>query len=242
MKFRYILFDLDGTLSASGPGITRSAQYALHKMGIEEPDADSLTFFVGPPLNLTFREHYGMDEGESKQAIIWFQERYNTKGVFENKLYSGIKEMLEILKCSGRILAIASSKPENLVYKVLESYDIKSYFTVIVGSDPALEVDNKAGADNKQQMVRKALQALKESRKESGNQAQEDELYIESADLFCRSCAMVGDRFYDIDGAKANHVSAVGVSYGYGTRKELEQAGADYIAETVEQLQNILML
>lgn len=225
MRFQDILFDLDGTLTASGPGITRSAQYALHRMGIEEPDAKKLTFFVGPPLNLTFRERYGMNEAQTAQAIGYFREQYDSKGVFENELYPGVPEMLKKLSLGGCRLAIASSKPENLVHKVLERFGIASYFTVIVGSAPDAELDNKAGADNKQQMVKKALQELS---------------LPESAGGRMKDCAMVGDRFYDIEGAIANDVTAVGVSYGYGSRIELEKAGAAYVADSVEELQAFL--
>lgn len=225
MAFQNILFDLDGTLTESGPGITRSVQYALHQMGIEEPDLQKLEPFVGPPLNLSFRERYGMSEEETGRAIHYFRESYDTKGIYENNVYPGVRELLQQLHEQGSRLAIASSKPEPMVHRVLEHFGIAGYFDVIVGSHVEEELDNKMGADNKLLMVKKALQGLGLS-VESGHR---------------KSYAMVGDRSFDMNGAKANHVTAVGVSYGYGSRRELEEAGADFIADTVEELGRILM-
>ena len=222
MAFQNILFDLDGTLTESGPGITRSVQYALHQMGIEEPDLQKLEPFVGPPLNLSFRERYGMNEEETGRAIHYFRESYDTKGIYENNVYPGVRELLQMLHEQGSRLAIASSKPEPMVHRVLEHFGIVGYFDVIVGSHVEEELDNKMGADNKLLMVKKALQGLGLS-VEPGHR---------------KSYAMVGS--FDMNGAKANHVTAVGVSYGYGSRRELEEAGADFIADTVEELGRIL--
>ena len=224
MAFQNILFDLDGTLTESGPGITRSVQYALHQMGIEEPDLQKLEPFVGPPLNLSFRERYGMNEEETGRAIHYFRESYDTKGIYENNVYPGVRELLQMLHEQGSRLAIASSKPEPMVHRVLEHFGIVGYFDVIVGSHVEEELDNKMGADNKLLMVKKALQGLGLS-VEPGHR---------------KYYAMVGDRSFDMNGAKANHVTAVGVSYGYGSRRELEEAGADFIADTVEELGRIL--
>ena len=231
MRFESILFDLDGTLTESGPGITRSVQYALHRMGIEEPDLGKLEPFVGPPLNLSFRERYGMNEEESAQAIHYFREVYDTKGVYENRLYPGIRELLQQLHQAGIRLAIASSKPEPMVHKVLEHFGIQDDFNVIVGSHLEEELDNKMGADNKLRMVKKALQGLGIRENADREEA------VDAAD----ACAMVGDRSFDMKGAKTNRVTAVGVTYGYGSRRELEEAGADFIAANAEELGKILL-
>ena len=229
MAFQNILFDLDGTLTESGPGITRSVQYALYQMGIEEPDLQKLEPFVGPPLNLSFRERYGMNEEETGRAIHYFRESYDTKGIYENNVYPGVRELLQMLHEQGSRLAIASSKPEPMVHRVLEHFGIAGYFDVIVGSHVEEELDNKMGADNKLLMVKKALQGL-------GMTGRPETLRRDRR----KSYAMVGDRSFDVNGAKANHVTAVGVSYGYGSRRELEEAGADFIADTVEELGRIL--
>lgn len=225
MAWSSILFDLDGTLTESGPGITRSVQYALEKMGISEPDLAKLETFVGPPLNLSFREQYGFDEEKTKEAIRWFRQRYDAEGVFENSLYPGAYDLLKKLQAAGKRLAIASSKPEQMVHKVLEHFDIADCFDVIVGSPMSAEEDNKMGADNKLLMVQKALLGL-------GIREGEDH----RAD-----CAMVGDRSFDMKGAKANRVAAIGVTYGYGSREELLEAGADELAASVEELGRILL-
>ena len=225
MVWNSILFDLDGTLTESGPGITRSVQYALHQMGIEEPDLAKLEAFVGPPLNLSFREIYGMDEKQTAEAIRWFRERYNETGVFENRLYPGVMDMLQSLHAAGKRLAIASSKPEQMVHKVLEHFDIKNCFDVIVGSPMSAEEDNRMGADNKLLMVQKALEGLG----------------IRDGADHRKDCAMVGDRMFDMKGAKANKVAAVGVTYGYGSREELLEAGAEELAGSVEELERILL-
>lgn len=243
MAFQNILFDLDGTLTESGPGITRSVQYALHQMGIEEPDLQKLEPFVGPPLNLSFRERYGMSEEETGRAIHYFRESYDTKGIYENNVYPGVRELLQQLHEQGSRLAIASSKPEPMVHRVLEHFEIAGYFDVIVGSHVEEELDNKMGADNKLLMVKKALQGLGLSVEPDSGAAGEPEPAMTEALRQARrkSYAMVGDRSFDMNGAKANHVTAVGVSYGYGSRRELEEAGADFIADTVEELGRILM-
>lgn len=239
MSFESILFDLDGTLTESGPGITRSVQYALHRMGIEEQDLGKLEPFVGPPLNLSFRERYGMNEEESAQAIHYFRERYDTSGVYENRLYPGVRELLSRLHKAGVRLAIASSKPEPMVHKVLEHFGIEGDFNVIVGSRMEEELDNKMGADNKLRMVQKALQGLG-IRKDAEYVRESDPSSEDNAAEIGR-CAMVGDRSFDMRGAKANRVTAVGVTYGYGSRRELEEAGADFIAANAEELGEILL-
>lgn len=228
MAYEKVLFDLDGTLTESGPGITHAVQYALHRMGIEEPDRSRLEVFVGPPLNVSFQERYGMSSEESRRAIHYFREVYDKEMVFENRLYPGAKELLDRLCADGVQMAIASSKPIHLVQKVLEHFGIRGNFAVVVGARIEEELDNQAGTDHKLAMVKKALDELREL---NGN---------ETPESFCRRCAMVGDRSFDIKGAKANGVAAIGVSYGYGTWQELSEAGADAIAADAKELYEIL--
>ena len=157
--------------------------------------------------------------------MAYFRERYTVTGVYENALYPGIAQMLKDLKAAGRHLAVASSKPEPLVLTVLQHFKVMPYFDVVCGADPAREEDGVARGSDKDIVVRRALSLL-------GG---------EDSTAVCREeTAMVGDRCYDIDGAHANRVTAVGVSYGYGSREELEQAGADFIADSVEDLRRIL--
>lgn len=211
---KYVLFDLDGTLTDSGLGITKAAQYALKDQGIDEPDLSKLWFFVGPPLNVTFMERYGMDEQHMLKAVAKFREYYNPIGVFENKPYEGVEEMLKACHEAGLKIAIASSKPEVMVYKVLNHFKLTSYFDVIVGS----ELDGRR--TDKNEVVEEALRKL---------MANADET------------AMIGDRCYDMVGAVNHDLMALGVTYGYGTYLELKNAGADKTFDTVEDLKNYLL-
>lgn len=215
--YHYILFDLDGTLTDPKQGITRCVQYALRRFGIEEQNLDKLEPFIGPPLLDSFREFYGFDEEKGRQAITYYRERFSTVGLFENKVYPGVARMLAGLQAAGCRLAVASSKPEVFVKRILEHFGLISYFEVIVGS----ELDGSR--TKKEEVVEEALRQLLQ-----GAGKLED-------------TAMVGDRKFDIQGAKAHHIAAVGVAYGYAAEGELEEAGADRIAETVEELESILL-
>lgn len=206
-----ILFDLDGTLTESGEGITKSVQYALGKMGITEDDLDKLRCFVGPPLKEQFMAYGGFDEAQGEQAVAYYRERYTTAGIFENKLYPHVPELLEVLKINDKILGVASSKPEVFVKQILDYFEISQYFQVIVGS----ELDGKR--TDKAEVIEEALHRL--------HMENERDKVI-----------MVGDKEHDVLGAKICGIQCVGVSYGYGSREELEKAGAVYIAEDVEDL------
>ncbi len=135
--YKAILFDLDGTLTDSGEGITRSVQYALEKIGKPEQDRQKLNIFVRPPLLEQFQEYAGIDEEAAKKAVEYYRERYAPVGIYENELYPGVLEMLAGLKARGYRLGVgASSKPENFVNKVLEYFHMEAYFEEIVGSKP----------------------------------------------------------------------------------------------------------
>lgn len=237
--YQYILFDLDGTLTDPKIGITSCVQYALHKFGIEEPDLDKLEPFIGPPLLDSFREFYGFDDETGQQAVAYYRERFTDIGLFENEIYPGIAQMLERLQKSGRHLAVASSKPAVFVKRILEHFGILAYFDVVVGS----ELDGTRV--KKEEVVEEALRQLLYG----GNQVNDvstemltdkkeiDDMCMESR----HDIVMVGDRKYDIEGAKAYRIDSVGVAYGYAADGELEEAGADMIVETVEELEKVLM-
>lgn len=226
--YQYILFDLDGTLTDPKIGITSCVQYALHKMGIEEPDLDKLELFIGPPLTDSFRAFYDMDEEKAGQAVSYYRERFSTVGLFENEVYPGIPEMLEELKKAGKRLAIASSKPTVFVKKILEHFEICQYFDVIVGS----ELDGTRS--RKEEVVEEALRQLLPEKEYV--QFHKDMTLTESD----HEVVMVGDRRFDIEGAKEHDVASIGVAYGYAEEGELAQAGADIIVETVEELAKAL--
>ncbi len=230
MTFRYALFDLDGTISASAPGITRSVQYALAAVGIDEPDLHNLESFVGPPLNVEFERRYHLDPETTEFAVSKYREYYTQqKAIFDCSMYPGTRQMLSACKNNGIRLAIASSKPQPFVIQILENFGILHYFDIVVGS-MMHEEKGKAGKDQKTMLVRKALDQLRSP----GGTDSADE------DRFRKGCAMIGDRSFDMIGAKENHVFALGVSFGYGSEEELLSAGADRIAHSVKELEQIL--
>lgn len=206
-----ILFDLDGTLTESGEGIINCVQYALEKLGKKEEHPENLQCFIGPPLKEQFMKYAGLSEEEGEKAVVYYRERYTTTGIFENRLYPKIPELLELLKINNKILAVASSKPEVYVKQILEHFQIADYFTAIVGS----ELDGRR--TEKAEVIEEALRRmhLEEERDK---------------------VLMVGDRSHDVQGAISSGLQCIGVAYGYGSREELEKAGAVYIADSVEDL------
>lgn len=214
----YLLFDLDGTLTDPKIGITTCVQYALQSFGIEEPDLDKLECFIGPPLLDSFKEFYGFDDQKAQEAVDKYRERFKDVGIFENELYFGVPEMLKRLTTRGMHLAIASSKPTVFVERILEHFKIRQYFEVVVGS----ELDGTRV--EKAEVVEEALRRLF-----PGGRVQSNKVY------------MIGDRKYDVEGAKALGIESVGVSYGYGGIPELRAAHADYIVRSVEELKRFLL-
>lgn len=215
---RYLLFDLDGTLTDSKLGITTCVQYALRAFGIEEPDLDKLEPFIGPPLSDSFQNFYRMSREQAQAAVEKYRERFRDVGIFENQVYPGIPKMLRTLKERGMHLAVASSKPEVFVERILEHFHLREYFEAVVGS----ELDGRRG--KKEEVMEEALGRL-------FGQApvEKDQVY------------MIGDRRFDMEGAQSMGVESVGVSYGYGSLQELKEAGADYIVRSVEELEKFLL-
>ena len=230
MTFQYALFDLDGTISESAPGITKSVQYALAALGIDEPDRKKLESFVGPPLNVEFKRLYHFDDDTTEFAVNKYREYYTkNNAIFDCSMYPGTEEMLSACRNAGIRLAIASSKPQPFVIQILENYGILSYFDIVIGARMH-EEKRSAGTDQKTMIVRHALERLKNLT---------DKGPVDD-DEFKQSCAMVGDRSFDIIGAKENEVCAIGVTFGYGSEEELLNAGADIIAHSMEELTKIL--
>ena len=209
-----LLFDLDGTLTDSGPGITRAAQYALDAFGIRVDDAQSLRFFVGPPLGESFARYVAP---EQIPAIIdKFREYYLARGWCENTPYPGIHDCVRALHDAGKRLFVATSKFEPTARRVMEHFELMPYFEAVCGApagDPA--------AAKKSLIVRRALEIA--GCTDPGR------------------AVLTGDRCYDIRGGHEAGIRAVGVLYGYGTREELQDAGADAVAATPEALQNLLL-
>ncbi|MDD6796741.1 MAG: HAD hydrolase-like protein [Clostridia bacterium] len=213
---KYILFDLDGTLTDPKEGITKCVQYALEYFGIYEPDLEKLVKFIGPPLDVSFSEYYGMSEADASIAVDKYRERFSSIGIFENGLYEGIIDMLKALKKSGRCLALATSKPDVFAVRIVEKYGIAPYLDVLAGG-------KIGGSCNKEDVIAEAL----------------DMLGVTDNDK--QRVIMVGDRKHDIIGAKKCCIESVGVRFGYAEEGELEKAGADYIVSTVEELEKLLL-
>lgn len=214
MQFETILFDLDGTLTDPGLGITNSVMFALERFGIHESDRQKLYPFIGPPLWDSFMRFYGMSREEADRAVTVYREYYADRGLFENTVYPGIPQMLEDLRVQGKTLAVATSKPEGFSVKILEHFGLAKFFDRIAGA--SMDQSRSRKAD----VIRYALSELPQ------------------ADP--RTTVMVGDREHDVLGAWEVGLPCVGVLYGYGNRPELEAAGALSIAENVEALKNFL--
>lgn len=215
MDKQYILFDLDGTLTDPMEGITKSVRYALRQFGIEVSDRKKLTTFIGPPLKEKFKEEYQFNDEECELAVKYFREYFVPKGMFLNKPYDGIKELLEHLTDAGKVLFVATSKPVDFAEKILEEFELDQYFDFVAGA--TLDEGRTAKEDVIAYLV--------------------DECQLIDLD----ELILVGDTKYDILGAKSFGIRSVGVTYGYGKREELEDAGADYIARDIDELEKILL-
>lgn len=214
-KYEIILFDLDGTLTDPKIGITRSVQYALKKFGIAEDNLDKLEPFIGPPLSGSFREFYSFDEAQAVQAVKYYREYFSSAGKYENSVYPGIEDMLRELKKAGKELIVATSKPTVFSEDILKHFNLYDYFDSIVGSNmDGTRVD-------KSDVIRFIISSLKPKTMES--------------------IVMVGDRKYDVCGARENGISAIAVSYGYGPENELFEAGPDFTAHSVDELKMLLL-
>ena len=212
--FQSILFDLDGTLTDVAPGITNSVKYALSKFGIDETDDNKLRKFLGPPLISSFMEFYGFSKEKAQKAVEYYREYFVPHGIFENEVYSGIPKLLQKLKADGKTLIIATSKPETFAVQIAEHFEIDSYFDLIAGSN----LDNTRS--KKAQVIEYALETL--------------------GILDRAHAVMIGDREHDIKGAKKTGLRSIGVLYGYASPGELENAGADFTANSPEELYTII--
>lgn len=215
MDKKYMLFDLDGTLTDPQEGITNSVAYALEQYGIHVEDKSSLNKFIGPPLKDSFMEYYGFAEDRAEEAVWKYREYFNEDGIFENKVYPGIPQMLQRLNDQGKILIVATSKPTVYAKRILERFELSQYFADVQGS----EMDGRR--TKKEEVISYALEQ---------NQITDN-----------AQAVMIGDREHDIIGAKKCGLDSIGVLFGYGSREELEGCGAGQIVDTVQMLEDLLI-
>lgn len=225
--YKYLLFDLDGTLSESAPGIIKAVQYGLDAVGIHERDMKKLSTFIGPPLNVQMKKLYHMSDADIVTAVTKFRELYETEGIFDCRPYDGLDRLLPQAVETGYILAVASSKPEPFVKEIIGHFGFAPFFSTICGSDIGDELKKRAVASQKARIIRKAMGELEE------RGYAHDDLW--------QNTVMIGDTAYDIEGAKENHLPSIGCTYGYGSREELTTAGADRIVSSVKELMTVLL-
>ncbi|ASA21421.1 HAD family hydrolase [Paenibacillus donghaensis] len=207
-----ILFDLDGTLTDPKEGITKCVEYALNQFDIQVEHLDRLIPYIGPPLHESFVQLHGFSEEHSLRAVELYRERYREVGMFENLVIPGIPELLEQLKAAGYSLHVATSKPTVFAEQILKFYELDHYFGLIAGSN----LDGSRS--RKQEVIQYVL----------------DQQHIDP-----RQAVMIGDRLHDIVGAKGCGMASIGVLFGYGSEEELRTAGADSIAETVVEIEQL---
>ncbi len=213
-KIDNILFDLDGTLTNPKEGIINSILYALNKLDIPEYNVNDLSNFIGPPLKESFKTRYNLTDSKAEQAIVAYREYFSTKGLFENELYIGVIELLEALRLNNFKLFVATSKPTVYAKQILKHFNIEKHFIEIIGSN----LDNSR--TDKTEIISHAVSTHK---------------------LQASKSIMVGDRKYDIIGAKKNSVKTIGVTYGYGSLEELTLCKPDLIAENCTELKTIFL-
>lgn len=212
---KYIFMDLDGTITNPKIGITKSIQYSLASVGIKEDNLDNLTRHIGPPLIDTFRAYYGFDENKTKLAVMKFKERFEDIGWCENEVYEGMEDMLKAFQLAGKTLIVATSKPEYMAKKILDHFNLSQYFTDICGSE------RDGSRSKKHEVIQYAIDKNAIKNKED--------------------IIMVGDRSYDILGAKRVGIQSIGVLYGFGCLTEFEDANADFIVQTVSELHDVVL-
>ena len=209
-----VLFDLDGTLTDPGEGITNSVDFALSKYGIETKDKRELYKFIGPPLKDSFMKYYGFDEAKAEEAIAFYREYFRDRGIFENRVYDDVEDMLTKLYADGKTIVLATSKPEEFALRILEHFGLRKYFTVVAGA------------------------SMDSSRSKKGDVIAYALSMCENIDK--NTTIMIGDREHDIIGAKENDLKSIGVLYGYGDENELKTAGADYIVSTPKDILKLI--
>ena len=209
-----ILFDLDGTLTDPKEGIINSFLYALEKLGIREENINELDALIGPPLRDSFASRYNLTADIVEKAVVCYRDYFSTKGIYENKIYTGVDELLESLHSKGYKLFVATSKPTTFSEKIVQHFNLDKYFIKVIGSN----LDNTR--NDKSEII---------------------SYLVSTQGLKVENCIMIGDRKHDIIGAKNNSMRSIGVTYGYGTLEELKQHQPDFIVNNFGELKSIFI-
>ena len=235
-EYRYIFFDLDGTLTQSEFGIVDSVIYALKKSGIEPEDREELKKFIGPALFESFQKYYDLSDEDADRAVAYYREFYEVEGIYRAPLYDGVEKMLQDLRAKGKALYVVTTKPQEMAEIVLRHNGIDGYFQAVIGPGRSERHTDKAS------LIRRALRSIQASGEElvqDPETAASDESG-KGANSVADHSLMVGDRYYDIEGAVQTGVDSMGVLYGYGSRQELCRAGATYIVDTPAQAAELI--
>ena len=213
IKYDGVLLDFDGTIADTGEGIFSSVRYAIEAMGFDPLPEETIHTFIGPPIFSSFRRELNLSDEDSAKAVEQYRERYVEDGIYKLKVYDGLEKLMNDMKKSGIKLAIASSKPENFIVKILEFLKSDNLFDYI--SAP----ENDKAPESKTALVERAV----------------NHLGIDKS-----RAVMIGDRYFDIDGANGAGIDSIGVTFGFGSKEELQNAGATFIAENVDDIRKII--
>ncbi|MDR1933082.1 MAG: HAD hydrolase-like protein [Spirochaetales bacterium] len=214
MKYTHVLFDLDGTLTDPFEGVVNSLRFALARFGIREEEEAVFRQFIGPPLEKTFRDYYRLSADDTQRAVGYYREYYAEKGVYENKLYEGIDGVLQALRNKNIHCSVATSKLRESAVKALQNFHLDAYFLCVAGSRP------DGTLSEKEDIIRFIISEYKPEKNKT---------------------IMVGDRKYDIEGARKNGIESAAVSYGYGSREELEKENPAYFCDSPRDLLRVLI-
>ncbi len=212
-RYNHLLFDLDGTLADPSEGITKSIAYALDHLGISSPSLTALQSWIGPPIKQSLMDLYNLDEVAADRGVAKYRERFTDIGIYENKLFEGIPELLEAAKAQDYNIYLATSKPTVFAERILRYFKIDPYFNFVGGS----------GLDDSRPTKAHVIEHV-----------------MDQTDISADTALMIGDRKYDIIGGQTFQIDTVGVLYGFGDRTELEKAGATYIVDNIHELGDFL--
>lgn len=217
--YKYVFFDLDGTITEPEEGIINGVLYALSKFGITVEDRTTLYPYIGPPLRDSFREFHGLSEEDTEQAILYYREYYSTKGIYQNGIMPGMEAAFQTLQEHGCHLYVATSKPELYAKQILEYLQLDGYFDIIAGSTFDKSRDTKAA------VIEYLLTNISEEQKKT----------------LAEDIIMVGDRKFDVLGAREFGIETIGVLFGYGNKEEFDACNCRYLAENAEEMVQIIL-